>query len=152
MSVEIVMERPDAADAVALIQEIVRNVASAYPQQSRHGRSPEELAMEAVAFFIIRVNGTAAGCGGIKLGGDGYGEIKRLYIRPQFRGQGLAKRMMEHLEAYARGHDVCILRLQTGIYQIEAMELYRQSGYLEIPPFSPYQEDPFNRFYEKRIG
>ena len=93
MSATITPERPDAADAVALIEELEAHLASLYPAASRHGFSVEKLIAEGVAFFVLRCDGTAAGCGGIKLFGTEYGELKRMYVRPQFRGLGLGKLM-----------------------------------------------------------
>jgi hypothetical protein len=48
-------------------------LAPLYPQESRHGLSVEQLLAEAVAFFVLRYNGTVAGCAGIKLVGSAYG-------------------------------------------------------------------------------
>ena len=74
-----------------------------------------------------------------------------MYIRPQYRGLGLAKRMLDHLESHAREHNVKLLRLETGIYQSEAIGLYERMGFQQIPPFGAYQADSLTRFYEKRI-
>src|SRR5205807_760906 len=79
-------ERPDSADAVALILELETHLASLYPVESRHGYSVAKLLAEGVAFFVLRDNGTPAGCGGILLFGRQYGELKRMYVRPSFRG------------------------------------------------------------------
>jgi GNAT superfamily N-acetyltransferase len=48
---------------------------------------------EEVAFFIMRYNEELAGCGGVKIVPGEYGEVKRMYVRPQFRGRGFAKMM-----------------------------------------------------------
>jgi ribosomal protein S18 acetylase RimI-like enzyme len=80
-----------------------------------------------------------------------YGEIKRMYVRPVFRGQGLAKLMVEHLAAHAREQGVKVLRLETGIHQVEAIGLYERMGFNRIGPFGPYRDDPLSRFYEKLI-
>jgi ribosomal protein S18 acetylase RimI-like enzyme len=60
--------------------------------------------------------------------------------------------MLDHLESFAREHEVKLLRLETGIYQMEAIGLYERMGFQRIPPFGAYQADPLSRFYEKRIG
>jgi len=83
--------------------------------------------------------------------GTGYGEIKRMYVRPQFRGMGFAKLMLNHLTDYARSQAVGTLRLETGIHQYEAIGLYEQMGFQRIPTFGQYKEDPLSRFYQKRI-
>jgi hypothetical protein len=90
MPVVITMERPDSADAVALITELEAVLTPLYPAESRHGLSVERLIAEAVAFFVLRSDGVPASCGGIKLFGIDYGEVKRMYVRPQFRGSGFA--------------------------------------------------------------
>src|SRR5437016_5122907 len=102
MSATIVQERADSADAVALIDELEAHLASLYPIESRHGFSVEKLIAEGVAFFVLRHDGTAAGCGGIKLFGTEYGELKRMYVRPQFRGRGFGKVMLNRLTDHAR--------------------------------------------------
>lgn len=152
MTTTIALERPDSADAQALIAELEGELAPLYPSESRHGYSVEKLLAQGVAFFLIRVEGTPAGCGGVQLFGTDYGEVKRMYVRPQFRGLGLGRRMLEHLADYARGHRVPVLRLETGIRQQDAIRLYEGMGFQRIPPFGEYQEDPNSRFYEKPIA
>ena len=147
----IVAERPDTEDATILIGELDGYLEPLYPQESRHGFRIEQLLREAVAFFVMRHDGMPAGCGGVKLFGTAYGEIKRMYVRPRFRGLGLGKLMLRHLTGYARHQGVAVLRLETGIYQPEAIGLYERCGFRRIPPFGAYQEDPLSVFYEKRL-
>ena len=100
---------------------------------------------------MARQDEVPAGCGGVQFFGAEYGEIKRMFVRPQFRGLGLAKMMLNHLELHARERSIYVLRLETGIHQQEAMRLYEKMGYRNIPPFGEYADDPLSRFYEKRI-
>ena len=74
-----------------------------------------------------------------------------MYVRPQFRGLGFGKLLLNHLAAYARGRGVGLLRLETGIHQKEAIGLYEGVGFQRIPPFGPYFEDPLSLCYEKSI-
>lgn len=147
----IAAERPDSAEAMALIAELDAYLIPLYPLESHHGFSVDKLLQEAVSFFVIRHERLAAGCGGIKLFGTEYGEVKRMYVRPQFRGLGLGKRMLNHLAAYALSQGVEVLRLETGISQLEAIGLYERFGFQRIPPFGAYKEDPLSVFFEKRI-
>lgn len=149
---EISLERPDSDDAKALIEELEAYLIPLSPPESRHGYSVEKLINEDVPFFIIRDDGTPVGCGGVKLFGTDYGEIKRMYVRPQYRGLGFAKLMLNHLAEYARKHGISKLRLETGIAQREAIALYERSGFQSIPPFGEYKPDPLSRFYEKQIA
>ena len=144
-------ERPDTADAQMLIAELEEHLEPFYPKTSRHGYSVEKLIKQGVAFFVTRQDDVPAGCGGVQFYGSEYGEIKRMFVRPQFRGLRLAKQMLEHLESYTREHNIYLLRLETGIHQKEAISLYEKMGYRSIPPFGEYKEDPLSRFYEKRL-
>ena len=145
-------ERPDSTDASALIEELESHLASLYPKESRHGYSVEKLLREGVAFFVVREDGAPAGCGGVQMFGTEYGELKRMYIRPAFRGRGLGKLILNCLTDYARQQGVGLLRLETGIYQTEAIGLYEASGFRRVPPFAAYADDPLSLFFEKRIS
>ena len=151
MPTRITPERPDTADARALILELEAQLEPFYPSESRHGYAVEKLIEQAVAFFLIRQDDVPAGCGGVQLFGTEYGELKRMYVRPQFRGMGLAKSMLTHLADHARDRGVGLLRLETGIHQHAAIGLYTREGFRPIPPFGEYNDDPLSRCYEKRI-
>ena len=131
----ITAEGPDTADAMLLIDELQTHLESFYPPESRHGFSVERLIKEGVAFFVLRVDGAPAGCGGIKLFDREYGELKRMYVRPEFRGRKYGELLVDHLTAYARTHGVTLLRLsETGIHQRAAIRLYERLGFRRIPP------------------
>ena|SRR5260221_13932686 len=151
MPTSIIEERPDSPDAVQLIAELEAVLDPLYPQESRHGLSGERLVREGVAFFVTRQDGLPAGCGGVQLFGAEYGEVKRMYVRPQFRGLGLGQLMLDHLAAYCRQRRVALLRLETGIYQVEAIGLYERFGFQRIGPFGAYRADPLSVYFEKRF-
>ena len=151
MTITFARERPDTAEAKALIGELEAQLAPLYRQESRHGYSVEKLLQRGVAFFVLRYGGEPAGCGGIEFFGSTYGELKRMYVRRAFRGQGLGKVILGRLSDFARDNGISVLRLETGIYQAEAIALYENAGFRLIPPFGDYKEDPSSLFYEKRL-
>jgi GNAT superfamily N-acetyltransferase len=144
--------RPGSIDALALIDELDAYLHSLYPPAACYGLSAEQLIKEDVAFFIAYVDGAPAGCCGIKFERNEHAELKRMYVRPAFRGRGLAKLMLQHLEEHAIGNGITLIRLETGMYQTEAIALYEKAGYRRIPPFGRYSEDGFSVFFEKRLG
>jgi putative acetyltransferase len=152
MSITITPERPDAADATTLIMELESYLEQYYAVESRHGYSVQKLITENVAFFVARQNRTAAGCGGILLVGSEYAEVKRMYVRPEFRGQGVGRQLLQYLIAHAHAHGLEVVRLETGIYQPEAIRLYEAMGFRRIPPFGPYWADPVSLCYEMQIN
>ncbi|MFN2202474.1 MAG: GNAT family N-acetyltransferase [Caldilineaceae bacterium] len=149
-------ERADSADAMALIQELEEVLDPLYPSESRHGYGVEKMLREGVDLFVLREEGVPAACGGVQFffqhnGEEPYGELKRMYVRPQYRGRGYAKTILNHLAVVARERDVFLLRLETGIYQGEAIGLYEGWGFTRIGPFGPYKNDPLSIYYEKRL-
>ena len=153
MPITIVEERTDTVDPVQLLTELDAHLAGyPYPQESRHAFSIDKLLREGVAFFVTRYDGQPAGCGGLKLFGREYGEVKRMFVRPAYRGTGLGKAMLDHLARYASERQVNVLRLETGIYQTEAIGLYEGFGFQRRQPFGEYKEDPVSIYYEKTIA
>jgi GNAT superfamily N-acetyltransferase len=152
MTTTISPERPDTDDARMLIEELESHLAPLYPQENRFGYSVERLIQQGVSFFVTRVDGVPAGCGGVQFVGTEYGELKRMFVRPQFRGMGLGKLMLEHLEQHAHQHQISLLRLETGIHQKEAIGLYESMGYKRCTPFGRYKGSPLNIFFERKIG
>jgi putative acetyltransferase len=152
MSVVIAEERPDSPDAVALIGELDDQLGALYAVESRQGFNVEKLLRDGVKFFVARDGGRPAGCGGVLLVGREYAEVKRMYVRPAFRGRRIGRLMLDHLVEHARQHGLAIIRLETGIHQREAIALYEARGFRKIPPFGPYRDDPVSLCYELRLS
>ena len=153
MPITIVAASPDSPEAVALINELDAHLNQLpYPERSRHAYSIDKLLREGVAFFVAHYEGDSAACGGIKLFDGEYGEVKRMYVRPVYRGLGLGKAMLNHLTEYARERGVNLLRLETGIFQKEAIGLYDRYGFQRRSPFGEYVADPMSVYFEKSIA
>ena len=151
MTITIVEVPPDSADAIQLIRELDEHLlAHPYPEQSRHAFSVEKLLREGVVFFVTYYEGQLAGCGGVKMFDD-YGEVKRMFVRPVHRGRGLGKAMLNRLAEHVRMKNVNLLRLETGIYEVEAISLYEGFGFQRRAPFGEYQEDPLSVYLEKSL-
>jgi len=150
--VTIVAARPDSREAMELLAELDAALHEyPYPPESRHAFSVEKLIREGVAFFVGSCDEQLAACGGVKLFAD-YGEVKRMYVRPAFRGKGLGKAILNHLAEHARANGINVLRLETGIYQVEAISLYDGWGFQRRGPFGEYKNDPNTVYFEKSIG
>ena len=126
---------------------------SLYPEESNHLDSLSELSKTNVIFLCASRDDTVVACGAAKVLEDieCYGEIKRMYVTPAARGQGLSRRLLEELEARLLDRDVHIARLETGVHQPEALGLYERMGYCKRAPFGEYVEDPLSVFMEKRL-
>ncbi|OAF09896.1 PadR family transcriptional regulator [Bradyrhizobium centrolobii] len=100
--------------------------------------------------FIVAMSDTLPiGCVGLKGTDHGYAEIKRLWVAPAARGLGLGRRLMHATETAARELGIKLLRLDTNSALPEAGQLYRRTGWSEIPRFN---DDPYpDLFFEKRL-
>ena len=83
--------------------------------------------------------------------GTRYGELKRMFVRPEARGQGLSRQIVAGLETLLRAEGIALVRLETGIYQPEAIGLYKGLGFAERGPFGDYQVDPLSLFMERAL-
>lgn len=86
---------------------------------------------------------------------DGYtrgdAELKRMYVVPEARGRGLARRMLAALEDSAREAGRVRMVLETGTPLTEALALYRSSGYVPTTGFGVYRGHPDSQFFEKPL-
>jgi len=100
-------------------------------------------------FLVAWSDDLPVGCVGLKGGGQGVAEIKRLWVAPSARGTGLSKQLMAEAERIARELSIKTLRLDTNRALPEAKQLYLRTGWKEIDRFN---DDPYaDSFFEKRL-
>ena len=143
---------PWSKAARALIGELDSYLTALYPAESNHLDPVEELAKRHVHFLGAFEGEKLVGCGAVKLLDDGYGEIKRMYVCPEARGKRIGRTILLALEAVVARARMPVVRLETGVHQLEAIQLYRRNGYVEIGPFGDYRKDPLSVFMEKRVN
>ena len=148
----IALESPDQPEVIGLIAELDAYQDTLYPPESRHSLDLASLKQPNVLFVVARdISGRAVACGAVVVAPE-YGEIKRMYVHPQSRGQGVAKRVLALLESKASSLGCTLLKLETGPSQPEALHLYTSSGYERRGPFGKYTNDPLSVFMQKLIG
>jgi putative acetyltransferase len=106
---------------------------------------------EGITYLGAVVDGRLVGCGAIQPLDAGTAEIKRMYVRPSYRGRGIARQVLAALEelAWSAGHTT--LRLETGDFMPEAVKLYTSSDYVPIPTYGEYAGNPNSVCFEKRL-
>ncbi|WP_049562768.1 GNAT family N-acetyltransferase [Nonomuraea sp. SBT364] len=134
-----------------LVRDLDTDLAVRYPDDPY---SPDDAAARLdadVRFLLAELDGRPVGCCAIQPAPGG-AELKRMYVTPQARGRGIARRLLAEAEdlAAALGHPQ--IRLETGIHQPEAITLYTRTGYLPIPAYPPYQDNPLSRCYAKTLA
>ncbi len=96
-------------------------------------------------------NDKPVSCGAIKQYTPNTAEIKRMYTLPEYRGKGVATRVLTELEQWAAELSFGKCILETGIRQPEAIRLYEKNGYTRIPNFGQYAGIENSLCFEKVI-
>ena len=151
-SISIAAVSPGADEAVPLLRAMDEELRRRYPQWQPHDLRAEEMNDPRLVFLVARAGGRAIGCGAVRELEPGVGEVKRMFVAPEWRGRGIARRILEALEAEARARDMVAIRIETGSGQPEAISLYRSAGYADIPPFGDYVGNPVSVCFEKRLS
>lgn len=141
---------PKREEVLGLITQLDEYQASMYPPESNHLDPLDELSKTNVHFLAAYDGTKICGIGAVKILND-YGEIKRMYVPGEYRSRGVAKDILKTLENHLVEKSVFIARLETGIHQHAAINLYKKLGYSEISPFGEYTKDPLSVFLEKKI-
>lgn len=156
MAAKVEFRSVDAAghDAVSLISAMEAEISALYDGLDMNApdmpkASSVEFSPPGGLFLVGYRDGTAVCGGGVKRLPDGACEIKRMYVAPDVRGQGLARELLFALEDAARGlgYDTC--RLDTGPKQAHAQRLYELEGYRAVANFNGNPVATF--FGEKRL-
>ena len=107
---------------------------AAQQHEGGQGLAPDERA----AWFVAIVDGRAVACGAWQpLPEPGMAELKRMYVRPAFRGRGIARQMIVAIEEEALAAGRSVIRLSTGASSPAAIALYQSSGYERLPGHGP---------------
>jgi GNAT superfamily N-acetyltransferase len=141
---------PEEAPASELLAEMSDELNQLYWTSSRLTRPalfPAELRAPGGAYLVGWQGDVGVAGGGLRELASGVAEIKRMYVRPHARSQGLAGELLAALETTARALGYRIARLDTGPKQVHAMHLYRKAGYVDI---EPYNDNPFASFWGEK--
>ncbi len=151
--INIALADPTAPDARALIAALDHYLIGLYQPEDNHLLDPEQLKAPDIRFLLARADGVAVGCGALRLfPGEGYAEIKRMYVDPAHRGRGIARRIIAALEDMARAEGLSLLKLETGHLQVEAVALYHRLGFTRCGAFADYPcGGDASLFMEKRV-
>ncbi|MBK6724746.1 MAG: GNAT family N-acetyltransferase [Acidobacteria bacterium] len=93
-----------------------------------------------IGAVVAYVNDEPIGCGAFKRFSDTEAEIKRMFVKPESRGQRIAANILTELESWAQENQFTACVLETGFKQPEAIALYKRSGYTVIPNYGQYSD------------
>ena len=144
-------------DAVALVAQVQDEYVERYGGPDETPVEPTMFDPPGGLFLVAYLDGIPVGTGAwrrspvLALGGSLGAEIKRMYVVPEQRGTGLARRILAELESTAVAAGFDLLVLETGLMQPEAIGLYESSGYVPIDGFGHYCGQELSRSFGKRL-
>lgn len=146
--------RPESPHHPAVVQmlglhlQTMNDQAPGVPSDSQHALDLDGLCGPDITFRAAWQGEVLAGIGALKSLGNGESEIKSMHVAAASRGQGIGRRMLDHLLAIARARGDRRVSLETGSQPgfATSRALYASAGFVECAPFANYREDPNSTF------
>jgi putative acetyltransferase len=154
MSVTIKLENPLQEDVRAMVAALNAYLRPLSPPQFQFQMTAEQMAGADTSVFVLRrEDGAAVGMGSLKVHTPAFGEVKRMFTRPEMRGTGLGRIILNAVEAEARAKGLSLLRLETGGTPgfEPAWRIYERGGFARCGAFLDYPDTEYSRFYEKKL-
>ena len=101
--------------------------------------------------IVAYLNDEAVGCGAMKQYDDNTMEVKRMFVKPTSRGNGIATIVLKEVENWAKELNFSKCILETGIKQPEAIALYQKNNYTQIPKYGQYETVESSVCFEKTL-
>ncbi|TFC46621.1 GNAT family N-acetyltransferase [Cryobacterium sp. TmT2-59] len=154
MLMTIAIESPRPAEIAALLRLSADFAQSLYPPESNFLLSADELEQPGVRFYTARDDdGRALGIAALVAADDAAtAELKRMFVHPEARGQGIAGRLLDRIETDALAGGIREIVLETGPDSAAALAFYRTAGYREIPRFGQYIGEEFSVCFAKALA
>ena len=146
-------------DAARLVEEVQAEYVARYGGRDESPLEQDTFAGPRGAFFVGYLDDVPVATGAWRLREDvafaastSAAEIKRMYVVPSARRRGVAQRVLAHLERTAAAAGAEVVVLETGLRQPEALALYENAGYREVPGFGHYRGHALSRCFARRLG
>jgi len=155
IAITIAPETPLQDEVRVFIKELNAYLSALSPPEFCFQMTAAQIAETATTLFVARdATGRAVGMGALKRHADGIAEVKRMYTRPELRGQHIGRAILNRIEALARSEGFTRLVLETGIEKThrESWRLYERNGFVPCGVVLDYPDSGWNAFFEKPLG
>jgi len=140
---------PSCEDALELTQGLFSELEGLYGRGSIENFTDEN--GKFIYFLVVKSGDINIASGAVNHINGTTCEIKRMFVKKEFRGKGLSKLVLNALEEFIRKGEYRRIILETGGKQPEAVSLYRKFGYSEIPCYGRHSLDPDSICFGKDI-
>lgn len=152
MAITVAIETPLRDDVRQLVKELNAYLNPLSPPEFQFQMTVEQMADAKTTVFVARdESGQAVGMGALKVETAEMAEVKRMYTRPEIRGQRIGVKLLDAITDLARQKGISHLMLETG--DVEGFEpahrLYIKAGFTRCGAFLDYPESEYSAFFEK---
>lgn len=151
MTVTVDVESPLTDEVRTLIAELNTVLLALSPPEACYNLTVEEMADPTVTVWIARDGDAAIGCGALKRHSDTVGEVKRMFTRPAWQGQGVGRHVLDKILETAEREELKTLVLETGDQHPAAWAIYEKAGFTRCGPVLDYPDSPYSVFYQKQL-
>lgn len=154
MAISIAIETPLQDDVRDLVAHLNAHLLPLSPLEFQFKMTVEQMADSDTTLFVARDEaGRAIGMGALKIHGPQLGEVKRMFTRPEVRGQRVGRHLLERIVGLARERGLAKVMLETGTGDgmAEAHRLYTRYGFEPRGPFLDYPESEWSAFFELKL-
>jgi putative acetyltransferase len=148
----IAVESPLQDEVRTLISELNAVLLALTPPEFCTHLTVEQMAEAHTTVFVARVDGKAVAIGALRRHGDGIGEVKRMYTRPELQGRGIGGGILAMIEDLARSDGLARLVLETGDRHPAAWRVYERGGFSRCGPVLDYPDTGWSVFFEKALA
>lgn len=142
---------PNDINLQDLITKLDTEMKQRYPEEGIFGLDFDDPKVNEATFIVAYIDNQPVGCGGIRPLDSNSVELKRFFVDSNYRNNGIASKLLLHLEDKARGNGYRTIKLETGPFQPESIGLYKKFGYVEIELYCEYIGSEYSLCFEKKI-
>jgi len=154
VTISIAVETPLQDDVRELVAALNEYLLPLSPLEFQFKMTVEQMADPKTTLFVARdAAGRAVGMGALKVETAEMAEVKRMFTRPDVRGQRVGSAILASIERLAREKGIVELKLETGEGPgfEPAQRLYGNSGFTRCGAFLDYPDSGYSAFFEKRL-
>lgn len=152
LAITLAAESPMQDEVRELVAELDAHLSALTPAEFNYLLPVEQLAEPKTTLWVARDGGRAVACGALKRHDKRIGEVKRMYTRPDWQGQGIGRRLLGEIVNAATEDGLEVLVLETGNQHPSAWAIYEKAGFSRCGPVLDYPDSEFSIFYHKQLS
>jgi len=152
LAITLTTESPLQDEVRELVAELNAHLLTLTPPEHSYHLTVEQMAEPDVTVWIARDSGRPVACGALKRHDKRIGEVKRMYTRPEWQGQGIGRRVLGEIVSAAMSDGLEELVLETGDQHHAAWAIYEKAGFTRCGPVLDYPDTQYSVFYHKQLS